>query len=135
MPTNPMTGDAAARTADLSRRQPPFGAPYVYVLVVMDGDDPARVHRVARKETLVGRGEECHFSIDDEKVSRVHCKVVVDGPVCSLVDAGSRNGTTVNGRRVPPSVSQRLRHLDEIEIGSHKLLLLSGRSSQQKKGE
>ena len=122
-----------SRTADLRQRKAPFGAPHVFVLLVIDGDDPSLVHRIVRSETLVGRGEESHFTIEDDKVSKVHCKIRVEGPVCTIVDSGSRNGTSVNGRRLAANVAQRLKNLDEVEIGSHRLLLLSGRSRGQVK--
>ena len=120
-----------SRTADLRQRQAPFGAPYAFVLLVIDGDDASQVHRIIRSETLIGRGEESHFAIEDEKVSKVYCKIRVEGPVCTIVDAGSRNGTSVNGRRLAANVAQRLKNLDEVEIGSHRLLLLTGRSRGQ----
>lgn len=120
--------DDHARTEDGYRRPTPFGAPYVYVLVVVEGEDIASAHRIVRPETLVGRGEENHLAIPDDEVSKVHCRIRVDGPVCTILDSNSRNGTKVNGRPVPPKVALRLRNLDEIEIGSHRILVLSGRS-------
>ena len=127
-------GEAMTRTADGMRRQAPFGAPYVFVLVVVDGEDATLVHRIVRAETVVGRGEECHVTIDDEQMSRAHCRIRVEGSVCTLFDSGSRNGTIVNGRRLAPNVGQRLRNLDEFEVGSHRFLLLSGkfRDAQKK---
>lgn len=128
--------DAAAdmsRTVDSQQRPAPFGAPYVFALFVIDGDNIAAVHRIVRPLTVVGRGEESHFPIEDDKVSKEHCTIRVEGPVCSIVDPGSRNGTSVNGRRLAPNVSQRLRNLDEIEIGGHRLLLLTGRYRDQRK--
>ena len=119
--------DAAVQTANESPREAPFGAPHVFVLLMIDGDDASAVHRIVRQETLIGRGEECHLAIEEEKVSRVHCRLRVDGPVCAIVDAESRNGTWVNGRRLAPNVAHRLRNLDEIEIGSHHLLFLSAK--------
>jgi pSer/pThr/pTyr-binding forkhead associated (FHA) protein len=117
----------AARTANQQRREAPFGAPHVFVLVAVDGEDPSLAHRLTRPETSIGRGSECHLSIEDDQVSRLHCSIQVDGPVCAIVDSGSRNGTRVNGRRIQQGVKLRLRHLDEIEVGTHRLLLLSGR--------
>ena len=114
-------------TVDKRTRQAPFGAPHVFVLVVVDGDDTAGVFRIVRTETVLGRGEESHLVIDDEKVSKMHCKIRVEGPVCTVSDLGSRNGTSVNGRRLLPNVAQRLRTLDEIEVGSHRLMLLAAR--------
>ena len=112
---------------DQQARPAPFGAPNVFVLVVVEGNDPAGVHRIVRTETILGRGDEAHLSIDDDQVSKVHCRVRVEGSVCTIVDPGSRNGTSLNGRRLQKDVAQRLRNLDEIEIGSHRFLLLAGR--------
>lgn len=123
--------EAATETANRTRREAPFGAPHVFVLVVVEGDDVTAVHRLVRSETIVGRGGEGQLAIEEEQVSRVHCRIKVEGPVCTIFDAGSRNGTSVNGRRLAPNVGQRLRHLDEIEIGSHRLLLLSGKFRNQ----
>ena len=124
---------AAFRTEDRSPRQASFGAPHVFVLAVIDGENAAGVHRIVRPETIVGRGDEAHFVIEDEKISKVHCKLRVEGSVCTIIDLGSRNGTCVNGRRLVRDVAQRLRNLDEIEIGSHRLFVLSGRFRDQPK--
>jgi pSer/pThr/pTyr-binding forkhead associated (FHA) protein len=125
--------EAAARTASGMKRQPSFAAPYVFALVVIDGDDPAGIHRIARPETIVGRGEGSHFAIEDELISKVHCRIRVEGSVCTILDPGSRNGTFVNGRRLAPNVAQRLRNLDEIEVGSHRLLMVTGRARARTK--
>jgi pSer/pThr/pTyr-binding forkhead associated (FHA) protein len=122
-----------ASTADGTRRAVPFGAPHIFVLAIVDGDDPTVVHRLTRAETIVGRGDEAHINIEDEKVSRAHCRIKVEGSVCTLFDNGSRNGTSVNGRKLNPNTGQRLRHLDEIEIGSHRFVLLAGRFRENPK--
>lgn len=114
-------------TVDERTREAPFGAPHVFVLVIAAGDDPAGSYRIVRGETVLGRGDEAHIAIDDEKISKTHCRIRVDGPVLTITDLGSRNGTSVNDRRIPPNVAQRLKHLDEVEVGSHRLLLLIGR--------
>lgn len=116
-----------SETMDERERPAPFGAPHVFVLVMVQGDDPTAVHRIVRQETLLGRGVEAHVVIEDDLVSKVHCKIRVEGSVCTIVDPGSRNGTSVNGRRIQKDVAQRLKNLDEIEVGSHRLMLLSGR--------
>ena len=119
--------EAATETVDERTREVPFGAPHVFVLVAVEGDNPAAVYRIVRSETVLGRGEEADIAIVDEQISKQHCKFRVEGPVCTIVDLGSRNGTTVNARRIPPNVAQRLKSLDEIEVGSHRLLLMTGR--------
>jgi pSer/pThr/pTyr-binding forkhead associated (FHA) protein len=113
-------------TAERVVRKPPFGAPYVFVLVVIEGKDTTAVHRIVETETTIGRGAKASLRIEDETVSKRHCTIRVEGPVCTLVDLGSRNGTRVNGRPLQ-GVASRLRHLDEIQVGNTRLMLLGGR--------
>ncbi|HEY6494045.1 MAG TPA: FHA domain-containing protein [Trebonia sp.] len=50
---------------------------------------------------FVGRATESHVCLDNEDVSRVHALVEVSADGAALIaDAGSRNGTWVNGARV-----------------------------------
>ena len=113
--------------------RPPFGAPHVWVLAVIDGDDPHVVHRVERQETVIGRDGSADFPIDDEEVSKQHCLLRAEGPVCTVTDLGSLNGTLLNGRPLRQGVAQRLRHLDEIQVGNTRLFLLSGKFRQPTK--
>jgi len=118
---------ARSATKERQVRTPPFGAPHVFVLAVVEGDDPAAVYRIHRSESVVGRAENADLQIDDPEISARHCVLVVDGPLCGLRDLGSRNGTFVNDRRLRPEVLLRLRHLDEIEVGSVRLIFIAGR--------
>ncbi len=116
-----------------TRRRAPFGAPHVYVLVVIEGPDISAAHRIGQSETIIGRGEGAHFILEDEQISKEHFKIRVEGSVCTIMELGSRNGTTVNGRPIRKDVAQRLRHLDEIQVGKHRLFLLAGRYRDQPK--
>jgi len=55
---------------------------------------------VREGSTRVGRGRECELVLDSRQVSRVHARIDVENGLFELVDAGSRNGTYVNGKRV-----------------------------------
>jgi hypothetical protein len=66
-------------------------------------------------EVLVGRGAGCFLHIDDPAVSRVHFRLIV-GEKIVIEDAGSTNGTLVNGRRLEGE--RELRHGDEIVVGA-----------------
>ena len=112
--------------------RPPFGAPHVFVLVVIDGADTHGVHRVGQAETVIGR-EDADVAIEDDEISKRHCLIRADGPVCTLTDLGSLNGTMLNGRPMREGVAQRLRHLDEIQIGTTRLFLLVGKFRSQPK--
>lgn len=67
----------------------------------------------------MGRRLDCHVCIPDQRVSRRHARIRSEGhDGWQLEDLGSCNGTFINGRRVQGSM--RLRHGDEIEIGTSR---------------
>ena len=50
-----------------------------------------------RRETLIGRGTDCHISLPDPLCSRVHARLTFQRWDVGARDAKSRNGTLVNG--------------------------------------
>jgi len=62
----------------------------------------------------VGRAEDRDLIIASTRVSRHHCEIVNDQGRLTLRDAGSGNGTLVNGEKVQEQV---LRPGDEVQIG------------------
>jgi Nif-specific regulatory protein len=54
----------------------------------------------ARRQTLIGRGTDCHISLPDPLCSRVHAKLTFTADGWVLRDAESRNGTLVNGQKI-----------------------------------
>jgi pSer/pThr/pTyr-binding forkhead associated (FHA) protein len=126
-------GMATSPTAERPNPNPAFGAPHVFILALVNGEEPLRVHRIVQANTLVGREGDADFMINDDEVSARHVMIRVDGPVCMLTELGSCNGTLVNGRPVREAVGQRLRHLDEIQVGGTRILVLQGRSREQPK--
>jgi len=113
-------------TAERVVRRPPFGAPHVFVLAVIDGEDQTIAHRISKAETVLGRGDEADLRLDDDLVSQRHCLIRADAAICTIVDLGSRNGTQVNGRRLRDGVAHRIRNLDEIRVGGTSLFVLAG---------
>ena len=115
------------KTAEQTVVKEPWGAPNVFVLAVVEGDDPAAVHRITSTETVIGRDEQADFVVSDAIVSKRHCMLRVEGSVCTLSDLDSLNGTHLNGRRLRSGMTQRVRHLDEIRIGGTRIFVLTGR--------
>lgn len=70
-------------------------------------------------ETLVGRSDECSLCLDDERLSRVHAKLIATERQIGIVDLGSRNGTYVNDVRVRNPV--QLNSGDQIRMGQSLL--------------
>src|SRR5665811_1859025 len=73
---------------------------------------------------VIGRGTEADLRINDPGISRRHAQIVVtgtgDAQTIRIVDLGSTNGTTVNGRKVRQAdVTDGTR----IDIGSTHLLV------------
>ncbi|CAN5429878.1 hypothetical protein BH09GEM1_BH09GEM1_48120 [soil metagenome] len=66
-----------------------------------------------------GRAPECAVQIEGEAanaVSRVHSEIVAENDMAVLRDAGSRNGTFLNGKRV--ATPQPLKHGDLVALGA-----------------
>ncbi len=71
---------------------------------------------------LVGRSKRAHFRLPhkDKAFSRVHFLVEVNPPQCRLLDMGSHNGTSVNGRKV---TAADLQDGDSIQAGRTVMLV------------
>jgi pSer/pThr/pTyr-binding forkhead associated (FHA) protein len=116
-----------SKTAERAVRKPPFGAPHVYALASISGGDNTRIWRIVQADTVIGRGEQADIDVDDAEASKRHCMIRVNGPVCTVIDLGSLNGTLLNARILRARVAQRIRNLDEIQIGGTRLVFLGGR--------
>ncbi|MEO5965659.1 MAG: FHA domain-containing protein, partial [Candidatus Limnocylindrales bacterium] len=58
------------------------------------------VHALAPRRMIIGRAPDADIVIDDLRVSRRHAELQLTATGADLVDAGSQNGTFVNGDRV-----------------------------------
>jgi DNA-binding winged helix-turn-helix (wHTH) protein len=100
-------GEGAA-SARFIRTVPRYGYAFVGAVVAEGGAAPSfvgtlvteqREYLIPEGETLVGRGLECAVRLPSARVSRVHARLrVADGQVL-VEDAGSKNGTWVNGKK------------------------------------
>jgi transcriptional regulator with GAF, ATPase, and Fis domain len=66
-------------------------------LIVLVGMDRGQRLRLLPGTTRVGTAASCGFRLTDPAVSRVHCELSVDISAVRIVDAGSTNGTVVDG--------------------------------------
>lgn len=79
----------------------PNPQPFYAYLTILTGNragtnfplDPARA-------SVIGRGTDCHISIPDPISSREHAVIARRDEVWTIRDAGSRNGTSVNGQKI-----------------------------------
>jgi len=76
-----------------------------------------------RPEVRLGFGDSNEVRLPFEGISRSHARILRDEKGYRLEDAGSANGTFLNGQRVVRS--QRLEHLDVIRLGRfHRLIFV-----------
>jgi len=67
---------------------------------------------------VVGRSRTCQLQIDLASVSALHAELTWDGRAWHLRDLGSRNGTFLDGQRVPPGQPVELAEGAEIGFGA-----------------
>jgi diguanylate cyclase (GGDEF)-like protein len=92
-------------------------------LVVIYGLDLGKKYNVDRPSLIIGRSSKADIQIDQESVSRNHCKIINTGKTILLRDLGSTNGTYVNDELVDEYV---LRDGDFIKVGRCIFKFLSG---------
>jgi pSer/pThr/pTyr-binding forkhead associated (FHA) protein len=85
------------------------------VTLTVDGSE----HPLERQTVVIGRSKDCDIRVADPNVSRRHAEVRQEGTAYWLVDLGSTNGTSVNGRRQQRA---KLDHDDRITLGSTELV-------------
>lgn len=91
------------------------------VLTTKDGDEIER--REVAEALSIGRSAECAIRLHDILLSRVHCCVETDADNCVVIDLDSRNGTTVNGRRIE---RHTLHDCDRIVVGTTHAIFHEG---------
>ncbi len=89
-------------------------------LIVIDGPDLGNEYELERSEdgqasqVILGRDPRAAVPLQDNAVSREHCRVELSSAGCRLVDLGSRNRTFLNG---DPVESSWMRDGDVVVIG------------------
>lgn len=73
---------------------------------------------------LIGRTADCDVMLDEGTVSKHHARIVWSKKEATLEDLGSRNGTFLNGGKVPPHAPRKLVDNDAIDFGGVMVLFL-----------
>ena len=83
-------------------------------LVVLQGHNVGEMHKI-EGEIIIGRAGSAKFRLNDDGISRRHCRVISVGGQVIIEDLGSANGTLVNGELVQ---HHALKEGDKIRLGS-----------------
>ena len=93
------------------------------MLVILGGPGKGARFLVNENQTRLGRAPENEIFLDDITVSRRHAEITRAGNRFSIRDAGSLNGTYLNGTITTTS---DLKNGDEVQIGKFRLHFFSG---------
>ncbi len=99
MDVRPMSAPppSARDTRPIGTPSEPSGAGAAYLLV-LEGESSWRFPLPAEGVVLVGRDDKADLKLKDESVSRRHARILVTDEGARVVDLGSQNGTSLNGR-------------------------------------
>lgn len=74
-------------------------------------------------ECLIGRHPDCDLVLNGPAVSRVHGRVLFDGPQCFFTDLGSTDGSRLNNEEIQVNQSYAIAPDDVIRMGEFALII------------
>lgn len=91
-------------------------------LLVIKGPNVGEKFFIDKEESFIGRSPESDVLLDDITVSRKHVIILKDQDGCRMKDAGSLNGSYLNGNIVEEAI---LNDGDRLQIGKYIFLFFS----------
>ena len=88
-------------------------------LVVLQGTNVGEMHKIEGPETIIGRAMSAQVRLNDDGISRRHCRVLQIGGQVLIEDLGSANGTLVNGEMIQ---QHALKEGDKVRLGATTML-------------
>jgi diguanylate cyclase (GGDEF)-like protein len=88
-------------------------------LILLAGNDIGQIFKIEPGDAVLGRSRGAQICLDDDSISRNHCRIRRKGELIEIEDLGSSNGTYVNGMRVSNLV---LQDGDKIRVGDTTIL-------------
>lgn len=92
-------------------------------LIVRKGPQPGERFFIDRERLTIGRDPDSDIFLNDLTVSRQHAVLEAKGGKVSVKDAGSLNGTYVNGEIAE---SSELSEGDVVQIGTFQMVFVGG---------
>ncbi len=97
-------------------------------MLVVSGPVAGTIVPLKKRETVLGRGEDCHVQLRDDSVSRRHTLVTSILDRWLAIDLGSTNGTFINETRIERA---ELKEGDLLRVGKVVLKLTGDRHEQE----
>lgn len=81
---------------------------------------------IQKTDCIIGKSKERADAVIDGNpaVSRVHCKIVLDGAKAYVVDLGSSNGTYVNGQKIRQGVQTQIEEGSRIRLANMEFIVV-----------
>jgi Nif-specific regulatory protein len=90
---------------------------YAYLTILTGRRSGTNFPLDASRETLIGRGTDCHITLPDPLCSRVHAILTCHEGRWTIRDHDSRNGTMVNAQKIDEAT---LADGHRVKLGSHE---------------
>ncbi|MBE9506539.1 MAG: FHA domain-containing protein, partial [Chloroflexi bacterium] len=97
-----------------------------YALQVNLPDGQTRDYALSPSGLSLGRSHDNDILLQDPKVSSHHARILLSGSNVQVLDLGSKNGTYVNGQRIPAQVPRTVKPGDVVQLGNATLSLQTG---------
>ena len=81
---------------------------------------------LSNKAVAIGRDKSNGIIVNDPKVSRIHALIVFEKNQILLRDSGSRNGTFLNGEKIPMNRKVKIKYGDLIRVGDTQFTFHDG---------
>lgn len=94
-----------------------LGGPPRFELLVSGGPCAGERWELGEGTYEVGRDAGAPIAISDPSISRRHLRLTVGAESVSIADAGSANGTAIDGAALRPGLERALNEVDEVELG------------------
>jgi pSer/pThr/pTyr-binding forkhead associated (FHA) protein/tetratricopeptide (TPR) repeat protein len=122
-PRNDFAGANSASEGNLALKEKTetVGKPLVAKILIVEGPRSGEEIPLQAYELSFGRSAKADVVINDEKLSRIHAKIIRFGTGYRIIDLNSHNGTRVNGVRI---LEHPLSSYDIIEFGNTKIKFL-----------
>jgi DNA segregation ATPase FtsK/SpoIIIE, S-DNA-T family len=132
-----LLGESGIRWGDRLLLDPPASEPTrigggaaVVELAVISGPASGERFDLGAGEYVLGRDPQGDVVIADPSLSRHHLDVMVDETQLRLADAGSANGTALNGEALTPGSFVTVREHDDLQLGRTILRVSSCRTTR-----
>ncbi len=90
-----------------------------FCLQIKDGER----YPLRNSKNTIGRSISNDIPLNDQKSSRFHAEISVNGDEVFILDFESTNGTYINGKRIKPKEANSVTSKDEIRIGDSTLTI------------